>query len=173
MYINKITSFAKVPRKRKLLILAFCWIFAIGIGYILARSVREIPVSLMSRIVREPVSIVGLAVILFLPVIFSAIAVRFSASWFIFLISFLKGVCYGFCICQLLIAYHDASWLISALVMFSDSCMLIPLFFYWIRHIDGTRLCLWRDTIALLIVATVVGCIDYIVISPFILRLTG
>lgn len=173
MYFNKTESFAKSSCKNKILFLAFCWIFAIGIGYILARSVQEIPSSLMSRIVYEPVSIVGLAAILFLPVILSALAVRFSVPWFIYLISVLKGVCYGFTVCQLLMSYHGAAWLVSALMMFSDSCMLIPLFFFWVRHVAGTRSCLRRDTIALLFVAALVGCIDYFVISPFLLRLTG
>lgn len=171
MYFNKATLTAKFRQIHSLFVLAFCWIFALGLGYILACSTQEITPSLMHRIVREPVSIVGLAGMLFLPVILSAIAARFSMSWLMFLIAMLKGVCYGFCTYQLLIAYCDAAWLFRFLLMFSDSCMLIPLFAFWIRHLNGSNLYLRRDTIVLLLVSFAVGCIDYLAVSPFVLRL--
>lgn len=172
MYFNK-TNYFKDRCRIRFWLLAICWIVSITLGYLLAFTLQGTLLSMMDRLVRKPISIVGLAVILFLPIILSVVSIRFSVYGFIYMIAFLKGVCYGFCIYQLLIAYGDAAWMLGALVMFSDSCMLTPLFLFWIRHLDGDKSHLRRDVTVLFFIAIAIGLIDYFAVSPFLFGLTG
>lgn len=157
--------------KKFVVFLAFFWIFSFVAGVLFATYFHNIPLSLMRIVVVGHVSIVGLVVILLLPFVLSVVAMRLSMPWIIYMIAVLKGFCYGFSIYFLLISYFDSAWLVCSLVMFSVYCGQIPLFLFWTRYMNDTTDRWKRDALACLVLLTLIGCLDYFVISPFLITL--
>ena len=86
--------------------------------------------------------------------------------WMIYIMSMLKGISYGFTIFIVLISYSYAGWLVVLLLMFSVLSSQVPLFFFWVRHINRSLNHLMADMIFCLVATSLIGIMDYFVISP-------
>lgn len=151
--------------------LAFYRIISILLGVIFAACFHNVPESLMRMIAEVHVSIVGLAAVLFLPFTLSIVAVSFSKQWIIYLISVYHGFSCGFCIYNLLVSYYDAAWLIALMVAFSANLGQISLILFWIRCMNHSNHCWKRDAIMCFLLLILIGCLDYFVISPFLITI--
>ena len=171
MFGNKHFVFFGSARKKSVFFLAFFWIFGILSGYHLWPVFQEHSSALMIAAVASRVSIVGLLFVILVPGLLSATSVHFSKSWIIYLIACVKGTCFGFSVHALLYNYGSAAWLFYILVLFSDICMLIPLFLFWIRHVNGAKQRMSRDLLWYTVFAAIIGSIDYLWISPSLLLL--
>ena len=165
---------SKLPnrwRKYCVPFLAFSLTFGFSMGIYLARTMQDSMFSLMRAVAFSRVSIVGLFVLLFLPLLLSAAAVYFSIPAMVLPLSFCKGFCMGYCALGILFVFGSASWLVRLLLMFSDCFMILPLSWFWIRHISGCRNMLRRDFLICSAIAIVIGIVDYFLVSPFLVML--
>lgn len=147
--------------------LSFSWICSIAFGLAFALYTQPYTVSLMRMADFGRVSIVGLACIILAPLYLSAIAVYFRRTGWIYTIATLKGISFGFGIFVFTAVFGSAGWLMRLLIAFSDSAMLVPLFLFWIRHLDGSQRYLRRDLIICTVSALLIGLADYFIISPY------
>lgn len=165
---RKFFDFIQFSCRNSVWILAFCWVIGICLGLIIGSDFDPDVLSLMRMTSESRVSIVGLLLNL-LPFVLSAAAVHYSFPGAFFLLATGKGLCHGFCMFLILAEFSSAGWLLYRLLMFTDSILLIPLFFFWARHIDGSRNFLKRDTWLCLGISLIAGALDYFVISPLII----
>ena len=127
--------------------------------------------SLMCMLPYQHVSIVGLFCVLSLPLLLSVAAVHFSAYRLLYFIAFSKGITFSYCACYVFAAFGDAGWLVRLLVMFSDSSMLVPLFWFWNRNITGKSDTFRHEVIICGMFALAIGIFDLLVVSPFTVSL--
>jgi hypothetical protein len=128
--------------------------------------------SLMREAFIRPVSIVSLAITVFLPLLISAFAVFTSRLWVLYPLAFYKAFVFSFSAYGALIAFGSAGWLIRFLLLFSDFLLLPVLYFFWHRQISGSGKKFKSDfTVCSLIAAAVCG-LDLTVISQFLSGLT-
>lgn len=160
-------NFIHISCRNSVWILAFCWVFGICLGLLLGTASGNIS-SLMRRACYEPVSIVRLLPTLLLQVALSAVAALFFYPHIFYLFAIGKGLSYGFCMYMILAEFTSAGWLLFRLLTFSDGCLLISLFLFWIHQICNSKQGIKRDIIICLIVALAAMIADYYVISPLI-----
>lgn len=141
-----------------------CWIFGILIGFFFAFTNQEPFLSLMRSVVSQPVSIVGLLVSIFLPLILSAFT--FSPVMLL-LICFLKAISFGFTFALASLYFYNAAWLFRTLFLFSDLICSVVLLGLCIRSFDAKKHFFLDCYIGIMICIMAVG-IDYLMISPFL-----
>lgn len=151
--------------------LGFCWVLGILFGMHFVSFVSEPFSSLIRTGVYSRVTTAGLLTVLLLPLFASAITVYFFIPYLQYFICFLKAFCFGCCLYCSVHTFAAAGWLIMSLMMFSDSCMLVPLLWFWCRHITGNRQSLKRDVYYCLTAAVLIGFVDYFIISPYLVGL--
>lgn len=116
-------------------------------------------------------SLAVLVVMSLLPFLFSVLFITFSFPVAIFPISFLKAVSFGFCSGSILNYFGSAGWLIRFFFLFTSSCTLTPLIWFWIRHIDGTTFRLKKDFVFCTVFVFLFSVIDHYFIYPYCLIL--
>ena len=124
--------------------------------------------TLLHTAVQHDPSFIGLAVILILPLAISALAARYRIYFLFYVLAFFKAFCFSFCVYSIHLGFGSAGWLVRWLLVFSDSCMLIPLFLLWYRNLSGKCFTFKKDITVCAVIAAVAGCIDICVISPFL-----
>ena len=165
---GKLLCNISVLRCRKpILLLTTYWVCSVVAGAYLAYSLQDF-FPLMHAVLKNRVSIVGVATTAFLPFILSALAAYFSLPELVYVIAAIKGVCLGFTSISLLICYADAAWLVYCLACFSSSFTLIPLFLFWIRYLAGSGKSMWCNVYRYFLYAIAIGAIDYLYVSPLI-----
>lgn len=163
---NGIKSFDNSFVVRRLFLAVF-WVFGLLIGLYISFRTPILFFSLMRTYAYERVSILGLVLIVSFPLILSAIAVRFSTPLLFLPVAFLKAFCFSYCSNGIVLAFGSAGWLVRWLFVFSDSCAVIVLFWFWIRNIAGDRGLFTRDFFIGVLSIILFCCIDYFVVSPF------
>ena len=152
-------------------LLVLCWIFGLFAGYFFIIGHGDSISSLMHTAVNQRVTIVGLVLTLFFPLIISAMAVHLRSPLVLLVLVFLKAFCFSGCYFAVGIAFKGAGWLVRWLLLFSDSCMVVMLLWLWLEIIAGEVHTFKHSLITCVISAIIVGCIDYFVISPFLVTL--
>lgn len=152
-------------------LLAFFWCAGLVFGVCAAFGARNVLVPLMRLAVASPVSIVGLLGSLLLPFLFTALAVFLSHDWFILPVCFLKSFTYVLCAQTITLAFGNSAWLIQLLFLFSDTCMLSVLIWFWIRHLDCNRVTIVRDTAICIVVFIIIGILDHCFVSPYLTKI--
>lgn len=150
-------------------ILAFCWVSSICLGLYIGSVFDPDVYSLMRMASGCRVSIVGLVLNLLLPIVLSAAAIYYLTPRSLLWLVFGKGLCHGICMYMTLAEFSSAGWLLCRLLMFSEYCLLVPLFILWIRQIDGSNNRLKRDILNCLSAAAVAAVADYFIVSPFVI----
>lgn len=155
----------------RVVILAFLWTTSLIYGVYTASRDLSVVV-LMHLLPSGKVSIVGLFVVLFLPLLISIASVYYRKTIVIYILSMLKGFSAGYCIWGIASVYGSAGWLIDALYFFSDSFITVILLCFWFRLIyAGTNL--KRDCTLALLSTSFVGIIDYFLVAPFTVSLAN
>lgn len=157
--------------KSRVMLLAFLWISGLLCGTLFVLAAEDPFSSLMRTVAFNRVSIAGLAAVLVFPLIVSAVAVYMAVPTFILPICFVKAFCYGSSMFGASAAFGSAGWLMRLLLLFSDSCMMVPLLWFWCRHLTGRRDSLKRDLAVCAVFAVFIGIIDYFLVSPYLAEL--
>lgn len=152
-------------------ILAFSWVCGLSFGLFLASRMHGNFSSLMRTALTNRVSIVGLLIILLFPFISSAVAVWFSRTGYLYLLVAGKGICFSFCVYLIMVEFPSSGWLFCRLLLFSELCILPPLFYLWIKSIEGGKQTIRHSAGFCLLIAVVAGVLDYFLISPFTVTL--
>ncbi len=148
--------------------LAISWCLGLIIGALFSYETQSISISLMRTAASTRVSIVWLLVLRTAPLVLSAIAIYLRLPYFTLIIVFFKAFIFGFAACGTVWTFFSSGWLITSLLMFSDFFMVIPLLYFWIRHISGTQSYLRRDFIVSLLLSAALCIADYLFVSPFL-----
>lgn len=146
-------------------ILLLCLCF----GFFLGCSIYEpIYLSMMRSALDLPVSIVGVFVSIYLPLICTYFSFTSNKPVFIFIICFIKAAGFGFSCFLVGGFFASAGWLIRLLLLFSDSFILFILLSLWIQHFlsHSVFVMSWFYTAVLL--ATVFIFFDFFAVIPFI-----
>lgn len=123
--------------------------------------------SLMCSVLFSRISIIGLFVSLVLPLLLSYILLRCFHFYCILPIVFLKAFSFMCCYGSIMIAFGNAGWLVAGMLLFSDCFLVVLLLLLWLRVASG-RSCSPRFfTMSYILVSLVIGCFDYLVVSPF------
>ena len=144
-----------------------CWFLGYLIGYSFADSSF---LSLMHSALLQPVSIVGLFVCIFLPLLLTWVSVSLNKPVIILTVCLTKAIAFGFSCKLLLLTAGSAAWLYRVLFLFSDSCILIVLFMTWFRFFSF-KAHLKPNNGIVLFCATAIAIVDYSAISPYLLGL--
>ena len=159
-----------ITRKRFAVLLACSWFAGFLSGVITAVSADHSFYSLMRMMPGHPVSIVGLLISVYLPLLFTAVAVCLSYDWLLIPIAFVKALALSLLCSGVFISYGPGGWLAAALLLGSDCLNTGILLWLWFRIIVGNRPVL-NQLITSLFVFSAVGFLDYFYISPFVLNL--
>ena len=154
-------------RHRFVVYFSLAWLAGLVAGVCAATHLSTIHNSLTQSLIESRLSVVGFLASLVLPFVLSAILFRVSLFGLVIPLVFGKAFSYSWCVCVLLICFADAGWLLSRLLVFSDSIVAVLLLWYWFRGLGQDNHHRQVDLLLCIVIALVVGCIDRCVISPF------
>lgn len=123
--------------------------------------------SLMCSSLFDRISIMGLSLSLALPLFLSFILLRFLHFYCILPVVFLKAFSFVCCYGSFMIAYGNAGWLISGMMLFSDFFIVFLLLLQWFNAAMGKTYNNGPRFLVYFIAPTVIGCFDFFVVSPF------
>ena len=161
-HANKLISFHPAMDALPLIL---SWVSGLLLGYLLCKPDF---CSLMRSALLQPVSIVGLFICIFLPLILSYYSILLKKPIIILIVCFIKSIAYGFSYGLLTLIFSNASWLLRFLFLFSDSCMLLTLVNLWLHLYSDNRKCILRAIRFSAAFAVAVAAVDYCVVSPFL-----
>ena len=110
-------------------IFSFLWCCGLFFGALFSSECSNLFSFWMRTMDPSGVSIVWLFTALFLPFLFSAVAVYLHQSWLLFLLAFIKAFIFGLCLCGVASVCGSAGWIICVLLFFSESSLFPVLFF--------------------------------------------
>ena len=150
--------------------LAFLWINCLLLGIYFAS--KDLPfVSLMHFATYSRVSIVGLAVVLFLPLLILVPALHFRRLSIIYIYSAIKAYCAGYMLYGISFIYYNASWLVRLLLLFSDTGITVLFFGLLLQYLNGTSANFKADIFCCCIATVAIGITDYLLVTPFLMSL--
>ena len=156
-------------RRVHAVILAFVLLSGFAFGILSSGSAEQSLFQLMRTAASARVSIICLLPVIFLPVLFSALAVYIGQRWLIFLLAFAKAFLIGYLSSSILIRYPDSGFLFVLLFLCSD-CLTFPVMcWFWLRILSGEKSapCIY----AVILWILWIGILDSQVISPFLATL--
>ncbi len=162
---------SRSQRKGSILMLALIWVLGLACGLYIVSSAGDFLSSLMSVISAEHASIVGLAVVLFLPLAITAFAAFFSSPAIIYLFCGFKAICLGCCLGGVTLAFGCSAWLIWTLLFFSNSASVALMLWLWYRYFCLGSYTFRRDLMICIAAAVAVGIIDHFLVSPYLAML--
>ena len=118
-------------------LLAFFWVSGLVLGCVYFRINQAVFLPLMRTVRLDCVSIVGIAVAVFLPFLFSAFAVYIQKPILLFGICFVKAFVFAFSAYGLTVSFAELGWFVRSVLLASDLCMIPVLFWFWLRNTDG------------------------------------
>lgn len=138
-------------------------------GLVLGCSIYEpLHLSLMRSAVIAPVSIIGVFVCVYLPLIISYFSLLTDKPVVTLIVCFIKAVSFGYA-GQLVFRYfYSAAWLVRLLFLFSDCLHLLILLYLLLHYTGGRTKELKRDFLFAAIVSTLFALVDLTVVQPFL-----
>lgn len=161
-------NFYNPNRQFRILLLSCIWVTGLFAGFYYALHASTFLSSLMRSVAKSRLSIVGLLFTLSLPFFTSAFFLRLSKPMLILAVAFIKAFCFSCCSYSLTVAFGDAGWLVRSLLLFSSSCSTVILLWFWVRNLSCENEAIKADFLLCMIANVLIGCIDYIVVSPFV-----
>ena len=147
------------------LLLFLCWSIGITVG---CGIYEPSLLPMMHRAVQLPVSIVGVFVCTFLPLICTYFSIIANKPIIILIVCFLKSVAYGYTVKLISCVFLSSAWLVRLLFLFSDSFFLLFLFFLWIGlDFSKPHKCLYRLNFCGILAVLITLC-DVFLINPFL-----
>ena len=142
------------------------WLLGLLLGSFLFYLFGGFFTSLMRTAVICPVSIVASLTGVFFPFLISLYFLRYHRRLWLYILCFLKAVCFSVSFIALSTAFGSAGWLVRALFLFSDtvSCILLLNLCVRIRQQGSNS----NSALLQCAVCLVTVFIDYMYISPFL-----
>lgn len=153
---------------KRLILLLCAWVVGFVTGLHISAATFDTFTSLMRAAVSSRVSIFGLIAALIFPLILSTISVQLSAPLLFLPLSFTKAFGLAYCGYAIVHAFGDAGWLVAFFLLFTDFALSLLLLWLWIRNISATQHSFKKDVTFCAIIAVLVGCLDYLYVSPFL-----
>lgn len=151
------------------LLLASTWISGLLAGVYILRETSFS--SMMYSVSFDRISIVGLLISLVFPLLLSYILLRCFHFYHILPLVFLKAFSFMCCYGSITMAFNNAGWLVSGMLLFSDYFLVILLLYLWFQA-SSEKCCSPQVSIISYILASITfGCFDYFVVSPYVLML--
>ena len=144
------------------------WIFGLIFGCYLALQLPDRSIIFISHIYKHQLSVAALFVSLSIPLVLSFLAFKLHLKTLIFLVTFFKGVCFSFCALCLLFAFGDAGWLVYRFYLFSDSCSVIILNWFWNHYFNEEIATLKKGFTCCSLAILAICFIDFLLVSPFV-----
>jgi len=160
-----------ILRKISLPVLSFVWCLGLSCGFWLVTPAEPFSTALMYAFVSERGSIFGLLVVNLLPILISALVVRYQVIALVLPIAFFKAFLVGFCYSCVLCAFASAGWLICLLTLFSQSISAVLLLWFWIRNIDRTGSWHFKELLLLGIIGLVFSVAAHYLFRPMAMAL--
>ena len=153
------SSFAFLPA------LLLAWIGGTSFGCSLY---EPLPVTLMHSVVITPMSIVGVFVCVFLPLVCTYFSFLLDKLIIILIVCFLKAVAFSFSGALIWHYFQSAGWLICFFMMFSDCCFSIVFLTLLLRYFSCACIRPMSDLFVCTAIGICIATADYFVISPFL-----
>lgn len=148
------------------------WVIGLISGYMVSNGVSSSLPYMMQSACSCSVSFGGFLAVLLLPFLIACLCYRLSIPVLIIPLLYLKGFSYAICSVSIFQVFHSASWLVQSLLLFSDHISIFLLMVFSVRHCSQSDLsALKRDGLIVFSVLLGVGVIDYLYISPLMMRL--
>ena len=158
-------------RKIYIFFLAFVWLCGLLCGVGFSNLAGDPYLSMMRIAPSGSVSIVSLLSVSLLPFLFSAFAVYIHSFGLLAGLCFIKGCLFAFVSMGLFLAYDSAGWLLRLLMMFSDLCCLVPLWWCWLHILRHAGHGSFRPVLICGAVAVSIVGLDYLYVLPLLARL--
>lgn len=159
-----------LPSDRRTWILGLFWLLGLLLGIFFTARADDSYFLLMRQAACCRVSITGLAAVVVLPFLFCTFAASVGI-WLIPWICLIKAFLFSSCAAALTVSFGTAGWLVRLLLQFSDGMCLPLLFWFSARLYACNRDDVFRDLRNCLLFAAATVCIDFCVISPFLVSL--
>lgn len=149
------------------IILAFFWTVSLICG--VCFSAKDLSVVVLMRLLPySQVSIVGLFLVLFFPLLITILCFYFEKPIVFIVLLVIKGFFLGYFLYGMNAAFGDSGWLLRLLTAFSDSFMVFVLLWFGVRQ-TGSRTVSFRKDVVIAVSATlIIGILDYFLVSPFL-----
>lgn len=151
--------------------LVFTWCLGLSCGFQLVSFSEPKLSSLMDVLIIRRGSIIGLMMINILPLVISAVIIRFRIPYLLVPIVFFKALLRGFSLSCFLHAYCNSGWLLAFLLMFSQSGSTVFLLWFWVKHIHYTGVWHGRGFLIAGFADFVFVIFEYLIIQPFLIEL--
>ena len=151
--------------------IAFCWVIGLAAGYECCNHADESYFLLMQSASHSCLSIVGLAVCVYLPFLIAAFADLISRAEWIPAICFFKGVLFSCHVFTVEHLYGSAAWLARFLFLFSDTTTIVFFLWFCVRCMLNGKRTLWKDFLVCSIAVLLCGITDVCLISPFWMKI--
>lgn len=171
MFTNHVAESYFSCRKFRRLTLAFFSVFGSSVGVITAYHADPYTLHLMRMAVSMPVSIVGHSGVILFPFLITAVVAYIEKPYLLFPLSFLKSLLYSLSLTATCINYSFAGWLVSGLLLFTDSAAFFLLHWYWARYINGFHKTAISDLLCIFLLALMIGIADLLLVSPYLTAL--
>ena len=160
-----------LQRKWTSVVLACFWSGGLVFGILLFFLASNSTASLVRQAACAPVSVSNLLMTNLLPFLVSGLAVYIQRPQLLYGCAFLRGCLLTFVATGTILAFGSAGWLVRLLLLFSDICLAVPLYLYWLRHISGLRRFSALHSSGFAAAALLIGSIDYCFVAPFLVRI--
>lgn len=167
----RVADLLHIDRRVELLLLAFFTCTGAVLGVAVSYSLGPSFFLLMRRIASSHASIVGLMLSSFFPFLITVAALCLSKPCLFLPVSLFKAFSYTLVMCSVRIEFLQAGWLVSALLLFSDTASIVALYWFWTRNIHGFARSAVTDLICCSATIMFAAIIDYIWVSPFLVAL--
>ena len=168
MRIEKLKNHVPFDCKSNVWILAFTWCVGLLCGTFLSIFSRSSYVSLMHAATYRSVTIVGLLLCNFLPLLLTAFAVCYSFVIAAVIVSFLRAVILGACMFGILFAFGSCGWLICMLMLFSSNWINVLIAWLLLYVKESALSDLLGRVVVSVAIAAVVSLVDYLYVSPLL-----
>ena len=161
-------NFYQYSRIARILLLIIMWFLGLAVGHLLC-----VPsfVPLMRSVIYQPVSIVGLFICIFLPLILSYFSLLFQKPIMLLIVCFIKSIAFSFSFTLVSYIFDTASWLLRLLILFSDSFFLFFLMIFWLKTISDFNRSCYKSMYMFAAIGLYIGITDFVIVSPLLERL--
>lgn len=170
--ISNLSAFSHARHKNvRPLTIALFWLFGLICGYLLACGQSDVFCIMVRSACHYRITVTGIFAALWLPFMIAFFCISIHAPILILPVIFFKALSFSFCSIGIAYAFSDAAWLMRSLVLFSDSIGIIIMILYSLRHCQRFfRSDFKRDSAVFALILLLTGSIDYLIVSPFVVR---
>lgn len=166
MHKGKYVSFFENSNQLFVVLLWCCGLF---FGVILAAEGQGL-LRLLYNTCSMRASFFSLLLHCLVPFLISVLSVRWKKPWLIFVVCFTKALLLGVCTCWIVCCFHQASWIVLSLLLFSDLAFTPAIIYFWLQYIGATSFSIYK-CFPYCMIAAIIVLFDYCYVSPFLITI--